>query len=536
MKRHLHRFCAILLMIAIMPFSSCDALPDGVGAAKAIPIQHRGRIKSLEAFSREVVKQITGREKFDGRPAILVILDAAANPSKVGEWKWIRIDDAEMKAYLGLPILESTFSDADLAPSLPTIHTLVRQAQTKRDSDLPLTQYEQRAETIFSQIHTVRQIQEGSIFALIPAPAGGHWGTLAGPPSPLHTTFAELLSLHRAGDDAGFRAKTAGWIGIVRSQSPEAADAATSLEIIYYRLPPFQISWIAYLASFVLLTFFGTRPRLRLAGLAVLVAGILFHSWGLLLRVLILDRPPVSNMYESMVFMNWILMLIAILFAAAKRNLIVLKVGALVSALVMIYSDLLPIDADMNVLVPVLRSNYWLTIHVLTIVASYGVLALAMGLGHRFLILDALGRFHDRKAEEASATAVIRTIQLGALLLGIGTVLGGIWANESWGRFWGWDPKETWALITFLGYLVIIHLRATGRLGNFGLAVGSIVNFLLVLMTWYGVNFVLGQGLHSYGFGAGGLPWVLLYVALECLFTAFVVVRKLLWRKAHGQS
>ena len=101
-----------------------------------------------------------------------------------------------------------------------------------------------------------------------------------------------------------------------------------------------------------------------------------------------------------------------------------------------------------------------------------------------------------------------------------------MWANESWGRFWGWDPKETWALITFLGYAIVIHLKFAKILRPFGLALSSILGFLLVLMTWYGVNFVLGRGLHSYGQGSGGLVWIIYYLIFEALFLSAVLMKK----------
>jgi cytochrome c biogenesis factor len=140
-----------------------------------------------------------------------------------------------------------------------------------------------------------------------------------------------------------------------------------------------------------------------------------------------------------------------------------------------------------------------------------------MAMGHRHLFLSARNKF-TTQTELESAQLIYRVMQVGILLVGIGTVLGGVWANESWGRFWGWDPKETWALITFLGYLVIVHLKHAKWMDNFGLAVGSVLGFLLVLMTWYGVNFVLGRGLHSYGFGSGGIVWIIYYLIFEVLF------------------
>ena len=118
------------------------------------------------------------------------------------------------------------------------------------------------------------------------------------------------------------------------------------------------------------------------------------------------------------------------------------------------------------------------------------------------------------------------------ILLASGTVLGGVWANYSWGRFWGWDPKETWALIALLGYLAVLHGRYAGWLDTFGFAVGSVVAFLGVLMAWYGVNFVLAAGLHSYGFGGGGAP----YVAAAALADLAVIAWAALKVKRRSQT
>jgi hypothetical protein len=117
-------------------------------------------------------------------------------------------------------------------------------------------------------------------------------------------------------------------------------------------------------------------------------------------------------------------------------------------------------------------------------------------------------------------------LQIGVLLLATGTILGGVWANYSWGRFWDWDPKETWALITLLGYLIVLHGRIAGKWAGFGMAMGAVLAFQGVLMAWYGVNFVLGVGLHSYGFGTGGFGWALLFVAAEIGFVLLAIIRK----------
>ncbi|MFQ3577662.1 MAG: cytochrome c biogenesis protein CcsA, partial [Verrucomicrobiia bacterium] len=181
------------------------------------------------------------------------------------------------------------------------------------------------------------------------------------------------------------------------------------------------------------------------------------------------------------------------------------------------------LDPAIHPLQPVLQDNFWLTTHVLTITLSYAAFLLALALAHIVLGKALLGR--DVSSLRPVYSYLYRAIQIGVLLLATGVVLGAFWANYSWGRFWDWDPKETWSLVALLGYIFLLHGRIAGWWGGFGLAVGSVFSFLAILMAWYGVNFVLGVGLHSYGFGTGGLGYVITFVAVETLFVVAALVR-----------
>jgi ABC-type transport system involved in cytochrome c biogenesis permease subunit len=217
------------------------------------------------------------------------------------------------------------------------------------------------------------------------------------------------------------------------------------------------------------------------------------------------------------------------------------------------------LDESFSPLQPVLRSNFWLTVHVLTIVSSYAAGILALGIGLIALSVYIFGTYRDPVAlkaaggyrpagheeEEGShltrrppamiaplAQYAYRAIQVAVLLLATGTILGGIWADRSWGRFWGWDPKEVWALVSLLVYLAILHGRFAGWFNNFGLIAGTVLGASTIVMSWYGVNFVLPKlapdgmvGLHSYGSGAGGLPQVASFVIALWLYQAAAAVR-----------
>ena len=216
------------------------------------------------------------------------------------------------------------------------------------------------------------------------------------------------------------------------------------------------------------------------------------------------------------------------------------------------------ISADFDPLQPVLRSNFWLTIHVLTIVASYGAGLLALGLGNIAMYHYAFGKYQDpvklddldlpegvvpssgdseSKSRPPAACASLsdyayKAVKVAVILLTAGTILGGLWADVSWGRFWGWDPKEVWALISLLVYLAILHGRHAGWFNHFGMIFGTVLGASAIVMSWYGVNFVLPQfsssgtvGLHSYGEGSGGLGWIVAFIVVEWTFLAVATVK-----------
>lgn len=502
----------------------CLAAADPSDAARSIPIQNNGRVKPFEAFARQTVELIAGRESWNKEPAVKTLLNALNHRDTIIDIPWIKIDYTELVKVLGLPETRHSFSYNEVRPAEDKIRALAMSGQKKRDADARPSKLEQKAEQLYTKLYTIDGLINGDIITTVPDPGSAAWTSPYTAPSADAAQFTAMLKLYDDKDFAGFGRAVEAWGQKVYAMSNQASKKKIDLEVRYYRIRPFERSAAFYFLAFLLLALAKKRGWLRSSGFTALALAMAFHTLGIVLRVLILSRAPVSNMYESMVFMNWALIVFACLFAFTQKNTFVLTAGAVISGFVMIYGNLLPIDTGLEVLVPVLRSNYWLTIHVMTIVSSYGAFGLALALGHRHLIWEWREKFTHKQNDE-SANTIYRIIQLGTLLVGIGTVLGGVWANESWGRFWGWDPKETWALITFLGYLVIVHLRHTGKLSNFWLAMSAIFGFLLVLMTWYGVNFVLGRGLHSYGQGSGGMEWVIYYLVAEAVFVLFMLSR-----------
>ncbi len=335
-----------------------------------------------------------------------------------------------------------------------------------------------------------------------------------------------------------------------------AAAREIDAELLYNRLHPYQISWILYLVASLLwaisiwfsgagvaqtqATATGLGKKFAKAALPLTFLGIAFHIFGMGLRSYIAGRPPVTNMYESIVWVSFGIMLFAVILWFIQKNTILFAVATALAAVCLIVSDAAPamIDPSIHPLVPVLRSNYWLLIHVLTITLSYAAFALTLGIGNvtLYLFLKDAETSQDGAKKIATLNQLsYRAMQFGVVLIAAGTILGGIWADYSWGRFWGWDPKEVWALIVLLGYIAILHARFAGWMRPFGFAAWNVIAFTLVLMAWYGVNFVLGVGLHSYGFSTGGQSTVTIFVAIQLAYVIAVTVirqRRIRSRKA----
>jgi ABC-type transport system involved in cytochrome c biogenesis permease subunit len=242
------------------------------------------------------------------------------------------------------------------------------------------------------------------------------------------------------------------------------------------------------------------------------VAGFGMMTWGIAARWLAAGRIPASNMYESMLFLGWGVGLFGVVALALRQRLLIANAAGL-GAVAMALVDLLPMDPFIHPMAPVLSGTPWLAIHVPIIVVSYSVLAMATGLAHLVIGVEV---FAPKRRDLAARWSELLYwyLHVGSILLIAGILTGSIWAASSWGRYWGWDPKEVWSLIAFLAYMAILHARFDEQIRSFGVAFFSIAAFWTILMTYLGVNFVLASGLHSYGFGSSNLVRVFAAIAL----------------------
>ena len=276
-----------------------------------------------------------------------------------------------------------------------------------------------------------------------------------------------------------------------------------------------------YILAFLLLVIsWMTKPKLlRRISFACLLGGLAFHFYGILLRIIIMQRPPVSTLYESIIFVSLIGVICASLLEYNRKDGMGIFMGTIVGAALHFVGLGYANDGDtLGMLVAVLNSNFWLATHVTTITIGYGTSLFAGVLGHVYL-LQAIRAPFDKKYLKTVNANVFGATLFALFFTLFGTILGGIWADQSWGRFWGWDPKENGALLIVMWQIMMLHLRITGFVKPMGFALGMILNNIVVILAWFGVN-LLGVGLHSYGFATGIAINISLFIAFE-LITGF---------------
>jgi len=309
-------------------------------------------------------------------------------------------------------------------------------------------------------------------------------------------------------------------------------------EIHYNQFQPFwKTSMIAFAAALVLAVSLGVQARAVYGlGFALLLTAIGVMTYGVGVRISIAGRAPVTNMFETVLWASLVASLVGVVLALVYKRRFIALSAALLLALCSTMAVNLPPEfgSAIKPLQPVLRSQKWLIIHVMTIVASYGAFMLAW-----LLSVIGLASFFranpDRKHVKEISQFAYRAMQVGVILLFAGTALGGWWAADSWGRFWGWDPKEVWALIALLTYLTVLHTRFIG-VKSFGMLVGSSLAFTMVVGSWYGVNFLFPAGLHAYAFNSGGQLYVIGGVIANLLYVATVWIVKSLHESSARAS
>jgi len=567
--------------------SSADERFDWT-AWRSLPVQDGGRQKPLDSLAWETWRLLGNRVSFtdpetnqsldatafylatmldsatwDKRPAVQGMVQAgtcSGGSAAEGCDRWdamplLLVESLELRKLLGMAAEQKYIAPRDLqearieSPKTQRPTTFMNWAQQlvfKPENGLsPL---EKKGVELFNRLRAYQDHRAGRRLEILPmsASAEKQWIPLdtllrmkldeendpSGAVRELCAAFFKLRAAYLAHRPAEFNEASHKFLGMVTAMGPQLGDYPSrrmiDLEVAYNHWAPFRFAWVLMLvAGLCVLVEMGSGWKILYPlGIASYLAGMAAMLVGFFMRVTISGRAPVTNMYESVVYVGLGATAIGLVLELIYRKRFIAVAAAAVSTVALILADNCPsvLDSSLQPLQPVLRNNFWLVTHVMTITLSYAAFALAMGIANITLGYF-LVRSGNRPAIEALSRFTYRALQVGVVLLATGTFLGGMWAAYSWGRFWGWDPKEVWALIALLGYLAVLHARFAGWVKHRGLAALAASCFALVIVAWYGVNFVLGAGLHSYGFGGGGKLFMGSLVGVQSFYVAVA-----LWR------
>jgi ABC-type transport system involved in cytochrome c biogenesis permease subunit len=322
------------------------------------------------------------------------------------------------------------------------------------------------------------------------------------------------------------------------AQKEPQATARASYEFLFNQVSPFYQAMVLYVLGFLLVcvSWLAGDRRFAFAACALLILALALHTFGLGSRMYLQGRPPVTNLYSSAVFIGWGAVVIGLVIEKIFRDGVGLACSAVIGFLTLIIAHHLAGSGDtLEMLQAVLDTNIWLATHVVTITLGYSAMFLAGALAHIYIIRGFFTRSLTRESAQSLARMTCGVVCFATFFSFVGTVLGGIWADQSWGRFWGWDPKENGALLIVIWCAIILHARLAGYIRARGLMVLVLFGNVITSFSWFGVN-MLGVGLHSYGFMNKALPWLLGFMASQLALMALAALPLQQWRSFQGDK
>lgn len=496
----------ILLICFIFSLNSYATLCDQEETLNRMAVQNNGRIKPYMVAANEFLKTISGATSFNDMSASKVFCQlsfltiAPQNDLNL----MMKIEHVDSKKLLGLEDGEHSIE----------IHKALGFKEIIRSEIMGIkqsTSYKKSLNKIWYKIDTFEKAISGQL-----------WTTPV-----VDGTKVEWVNALSVIDQDSYAKNGLAELQKNNKNFNALGDNTIMLEYRYAKSHLFSYAMIL-----VLIGIFATVLIKKYQyGLITAWSVILLEVIGLTIRVLISGRAPITNMYETVLFSGFGALFISLIIFHFKRDKIFILGGLgynILCLFMMKFADGM-LDETINPLVPVLRDNFWLSTHVTTIILSYAALALSWILANMTLIRQRFGNI-TTKDYRYYESLVYTSVKVGIVLLATGIILGGVWADYSWGRFWGWDPKETWSLIVLLFYMAILHGKNTSWINTHRFIVLTAAGFMTVMMAWFGVNYILASGLHSYGFSEGGAIFLGTFFIAQIvmiIITGFNKTRKL---------
>lgn len=493
--------------------------------SKLITQSSGGRMKPLSSLNLDIVQKLSGKSTLFGMNPDQLVLGMLTRPDIWSELKVIKIKTPKLKKFLGVDENEKYIAFSEVFKDGK--YLLAGEAETALQvKPMDRGTYEKDIIQLDERLNIIYSVFNGSLFNIFPRVQDGvdyqdnnKWYN----PLEAMQNFKNQNQIAVETMTRGFvnSVVDSNWIeankflSMITLYQQKAGDAVipsqTKIdnEILFNKLDIFFKVTLAYLAlgfimlivAFVVVFNPKIQPK-KTTTIFFTILALLFaiHTFGMGFRWFISGHAPWSDTYESLLYISWSAVFAGVIFF--RKSLLALSASVIVAAIFMFTAHLTGIDPQITNLVPVLKS-YWLTIHVSILTASYGFFGLAAILGFMTLIMFIFRQNRPHVDETIKTVTAINEIALiiGLSAITIGNFLGGVWANESWGRYWGWDPKETWAYVSIVVYAIVLHLRFIKPLSTpFALATASLLAFSSILMTYFGVNFYL-SGMHSYATG-----------------------------------
>jgi ABC-type transport system involved in cytochrome c biogenesis permease subunit len=384
------------------------------------------------------------------------------------------------------------------------------------------------------------------VLAVPPTEVRGEWRSIGdgllhsvgtGEIHPIVAEYAIIADAYRADNRALFNQRVnilANWLA---KEQPNATKRA-SFEFLFNRLQPFSQAMALYVLAFLLAcaTWLGWSRPLNRSAFYILLLALAIHTFGLVSRMYLQERPPVTNLYSSAIFIGWGAVIVALILERIFRDGIGAACAGAMGFVTLIIAHHLAGSGDtLEMLQAVLDTNIWLATHVVAITTGYSAMFLAGMLAIIYIIRGVFTRSLKKQTADSLARMTYGVVCFATLFSFVGTVLGGIWADQSWGRFWGWDPKENGAVLIVLWCAIILHARWGGFIRQRGLMIMAIFGNVVTSFSWFGVN-MLGVGLHSYGFMQKAFPWLVGFMVSQLALMCVAATPLEWWRSFRTAS
>ncbi len=527
--------------LGISPARAAANQTEDLQAFGRLPVSAEGRVKPFDTVARTSLMILSGRQTFSAgqenrQPAVRWLLDVIARPKEANAYKVFRVDHSGVLALIGRTNEDGKrFSFDEIWPYQAVISEQARLASQVKPKQR--NAFQRQLIRLFRNLKLyVKLSAMETPYAVPPLAEGQQWRPFSevyqearqgGDPHPAVEPIAMILKAYHDGKPHLFGDSVRRYSRIVAEQLPQETRRA-GFEVLFNRFAPFYKATVLYaVGALMACVAFLLRCTQRdgaaagwsrvLGNAAVWLLGVTFllHTAGLASRVYLQGRPPVTNLYSSAIFVGWGCVLMALLMERVHRLGIGSVTAGVVGFTTLIVAHNLVGDGDtMEMMQAVLDSNFWLATHVVAVTAGYSATFLAGFLAIAYILLGVFTRLLKPDMSKAIGQMVYGTVCFAALLSFVGTVLGGIWADQSWGRFWGWDPKENGAVLVVMMNVLILHARWGGMIKLRGLMVLAVGGNIVTSWSWFGTN-MLGVGLHSYGFMDSALFWLLLFVVSQ---------------------